>query len=180
MPASPFHDELVAQAVVIDGHADVLGMLGDAGIMRRATDALAEPFGSSGITKVAGLEARGFIFAAAVALKLGAGFVPVRKPGGIHPGLKERVVTRPDWRGRELTLEVQRAALGPEDQVLVVDDWAETGSQALGARQLVEACGADYAGLSLLVDQLTDDVRERLAPVHAVADAAEFLGRRPS
>jgi hypothetical protein len=54
LPASPFHDELVAHAVVIDGHEDVLGMLGDAGIMRRATDAVAEPFGSSGITKVAG------------------------------------------------------------------------------------------------------------------------------
>lgn len=165
----------MARAVVIDGHADVLGLLTDAGIMRRATEALAEPFASSGVTKVAGLEARGFIFAAAVALELGAGFVAVRKPGAIHPGPKERIVTRPDWRGRELTLEVQRAALGPEDRVLVVDDWAETGSQALAARQLVENC-ADYAGLSLLVDQLTDDVRERLAPVHAVADAAEFHG----
>jgi adenine phosphoribosyltransferase len=83
------------------------------------------------------------------------------------------VVTRPDWRGREVTLAVQRSALESGDRVALVDDWAETGSQALGARQLIEACSATYVGLSLLVDQLTDDVRAQLAPVFAVADAAE-------
>lgn len=98
----------------------------------------------------------------------------MRKPGSIHPGPKERVVTALDWRGRRLTLEVQRATLTGEDSVLVVDDWAETGSQALAAKELVEACGASYAGISLLVDQLGSEIRERLAPVHAVANAAEF------
>jgi adenine phosphoribosyltransferase len=171
---SPFHDELVERAVVIDGHADLLGMLADDGVLRRAVSALAAPLGDVAPTKIAGLEARGFIFAAGVAIELGVGLVPIRKPGSIHPGEKERVVTRPDWRGREVTLAVQRSTLSAEDRALLVDDWAETGSQALGAKQLIEACGAAYAGFSLLVDQLNDETRAQLAPVHAVADAAEF------
>lgn len=159
---------------MIDGHADVLGMLVDAGVLHRAAAALAAPFRSAAVTKVAGLEARGFIFAATVAVELGAGFVAIRKPGSIHPGPKEFVVTAPDWRGHELTLAVQRAAIDGGDRILLVDDWAETGSQALGAKQLVESCGGGYVGLSLLVDQLDERVRRQLAPVYAVADAAEF------
>jgi adenine phosphoribosyltransferase len=73
-----------------------------------------------------------------------------------------------------VTLEVQRAAIQPGDRVLLVDDWSETGAQALAARQLIEECGGEYVGLSLLVDQLTEEMRNALAPVRAVADAAEF------
>lgn len=170
---SGFHDELVARVEIIDGHADVLGAVADAGLLARAAAALAEPFADERVTKVAGLEARGFIFGAATALVLGAGFVPVRKPGGIHPGPKARVVTAPSWRGRSVALEVQRAAIGPGDRVLLVDDWAETGAQAVAAKQLIEECGGAYLGLSLLIDQLTEETRAALAPVRSVADAAE-------
>jgi adenine phosphoribosyltransferase len=54
-------------------------------------------------------------------------------------------------------MEMLRASLEPQDRVLVVDDWAETGSQATATRSLIERCGASYVGLSLLVDQLTDE-----------------------
>ena len=171
---SDFHDELVARVQIINGHADVLGAVADAGLLARAAVALAAPFADQQVTKVAGLEARGFIFGAAAALELGAGFVPVRKPGGIHPGPKARIVTEPSWRGKAVTLEVQLAAIQPDDRVLLVDDWSETGAQALAARQLIEECGGEYVGLSLLVDQLTEEMRNALAPVRAVADAAEF------
>jgi adenine/guanine phosphoribosyltransferase-like PRPP-binding protein len=60
--------------------------------------------------------------------------------------------------------------------VLLVDDWAETGSKALTARRLIEACGGRYVGLSLLVDQLEPDVRAALEPVTAVAVASEVGG----
>ena len=63
---------------------------------------------------------------------------------------------------------MQRAALSGDDRVLLADDWAETGSQALAARELIEDCGADYAGLTLLVDQLTAEARSLLEPVAAV------------
>jgi adenine/guanine phosphoribosyltransferase-like PRPP-binding protein len=66
--------------------------------------------------------------------------------------------------------------IAAEERVLVVDDWAETGSKALTARILVEACGGVYAGLSLLVDQLPDSVRDELRPVSAVAFAEELRG----
>jgi adenine phosphoribosyltransferase len=73
-----------------------------------------------------------------------------------------------------VTLAIQRSAVREGERVLFVDDWAETGSQALAAKQLVEECGGEYAGLSMLVDQLSDETRNALAPVFAVADAAEF------
>ena len=163
-----FAEELLSRFRWIGGHADVLGLLADAGFLERSVAALAAPFENEGVTKVAGVEARGFIFGAAVATKLGAGFVPVRKPGSIHPGSKAVHVSAPDWRGRSLAFELQRAALGVGDVVLLVDDWAETGSQALAARALIEECHATWAGVSLLVDQLQDDVRQRLEPVRAV------------
>ena len=60
------------------------------------------------------------------------------------------------------------------ERVLVVDDWAETGSKALTARRLIEQCGGVYAGLSLLVDQLSAGVRAQLVPVATVAFADEL------
>ena len=163
-----FAEELLSRFRWIGGHADVLGLLSDGGFLERSVAALAEPFENKGVTKVAGVEARGFVFGSAVALRLGAGFVPVRKPGSIHPGRKAIHVSEPDWRGRSLAYELQRAAVGPGDRVLLVDDWAETGSQAIAARSLVEECGGAWAGVSLLVDQLQDEVRGRIAPVQAV------------
>lgn len=108
-----------------------------------------------------------------MALELGAGFAAIRKPGGSHPGPKEELRAPPDWRGHETVLRVQRHAISDDDAVLVVDDWAETGSKALTARRLIERCGARYVGLSLLVDQLEASVRDELALVAAVASAAE-------
>lgn len=138
------------------------------------TAALAEPFRGSGITKVASIEARGFAIGASVASSLGAGFVAVRKRGAIHPGQKVRVRTDPDWQGNVNELEVLRATLEPQDRVLIVDDWAETGSQATATRSLIERCGSSYVGLSLLVDQLSDEMRERLAPVACIVRYGEL------
>ncbi len=163
-----FADELLGRFRWIGGHADVLGPLSDAGFLSRAVAALAEPFEDEGVTKVAGVEARGFVFGPAVAIRLDAGFVPIRKPGSIHPGPKAVTTSERDWRGRSLAFEIRRAALDRGDRVVLVDDWAETGSQALAARALIEECGGSWLGVSLLVDQVEGDVRRRLEPVHAV------------
>lgn len=69
---------------------------------------------------------------------------------------------------------MQRAGLTADDIVLVVDDWAETGAKAVAARTLIADCGASYAGLSLLVDQLEDDTRAAVAPVVAVVRSTEL------
>jgi adenine phosphoribosyltransferase len=169
-----FAEELLSRFRWVGGHADVLGLLADGGFFARAVEALTEPFAGAGVTKVAGVEARGFVLGAAAALQLGVGFVAVRKPGSVHPGPKTVHLSEPDWRGRALAYEVQRAAVGEGDRILLVDDWAETGSQALAARALIEACGGAWAGASLLVDQLSDERRDRLAPVHAVVLSEEL------
>ena len=170
------HDELVAKLRYFDGHSDTLGLYADGGFLARAAAALAEPFRDAGVAKVAGIEARGFVLATGVALELRVGFIAIRKAGAIHPGLKEELRAPPDWRGREEVLRLQRHVIDDGDVVLLVDDWAETGSKALTARRLIEACGGRYAGLSLLVDQLRPEIRAELEPVAAVALAHEVGG----
>jgi adenine phosphoribosyltransferase len=171
-----FHDELVARLRYFDGHSDTIGLFADQALLRQAGSALAEPFSDAAVGKVAGIEARGFVLATAVALELGAGIVAVRKPGSVHPGSKLELRGPPDWRGLETVLRVQRHVIESGDKVLIVDDWAETGSKATTARRLIEECGGRYVGLSLLVDQLNDAVREQLAPVSTVAFAHELRG----
>jgi hypothetical protein len=73
-------------------------------------------------------------------------------------------------------LELQRHVIEAGDRVLVVDDWAETGSKALAARELIEVCGGVYAGLSLLVNQLPAEVQSRLEPVEFVVRAEDVSG----
>jgi adenine phosphoribosyltransferase len=169
-----FAEELLSRFRWIGGHADVLGLLSDGGFLARCVAALADPFRDAGVTKVVGIEARGFVFGGAVATQLGAGFVPIRKPGSVHPGPKAVHVSEPDWRGRRVAYELQRAAVSEGDRVLLVDDWAETGSQALAARTLVEECGGAWVGASLLVDQLEDAARARLEPVRAVVRSEQL------
>jgi adenine phosphoribosyltransferase len=170
------HEELVVRLRYFDGHSDTIGLFADPTFLRRAGAAVAEPFRNAQVQKVAGIEARGFVLATAVALELAAGFVGVRKPGSVHPGPKAELRGPPDWRGLETVLRVQRHVIDPGDGVLLVDDWAETGSKATTTRRLVEECGGRYIGLSLLVDQLPADVREELSPVACVAYAEELRG----
>jgi adenine phosphoribosyltransferase len=170
------HDELVARLRYFDGHSDTIGLFADPAFLRRAGASLAEPFSDAAVDKVVGIEARGFVLATAVALELGAGFIGVRKPGSIHPGPTVQLRGPPDWRGLETVLRVQRHVIEPGDRILLVDDWAETGSKATTTRRLVEECGGRYLGLSLLVDQLPAKVRAELSPVAAVARAEKLRG----
>jgi adenine phosphoribosyltransferase len=163
-----FSDTFVERFRWIGGHADVLGLFADGAFLAEAAEALAAPFRVSGVTKVAGVEARGFILGTAVALDLAVGFVPIRKRGSIHPGPKASVRAAPDWRGNAPELLLQRAVLSPADRVLVVDDWVETASQALAARRLIEECGGQWGGLSVLVNQADPATLQLLEPVSAV------------
>ena len=163
-----FAKELRGRFRWVGGHADILGLTAEAGFLARSAVALAAPFAAADVTKVAGIEARGFVFGAAVALRLEVGFVAVRKAGSVHPGPKAVRASEADWRGRRVAYELQRAVVAAGDRVLLVDDWAETGSQAAAARALVEECGGTWAGVSLLVDQLDESVRAQLAPVSSV------------
>jgi adenine phosphoribosyltransferase len=153
----------------------VWALFADAELFPRIVRALAEPFRAAGVTRVAGVEARGFLLGGAVAVELGAGFAAIRKESGLYPGEKAQARAAVGYRGVAHELRLQRAAVRPGDRVLVVDDWAEAGSQARAARALVGECGGEYAGLAIVVDQLPEDVRSELEPVHALV-GAELLG----
>jgi adenine phosphoribosyltransferase len=118
----------------------VVGALADAG--RDAT-------GHIVVDKVLGMEARGFILAAPVALALGVGFIPVRKPGKLP--WKTRAVSYDLEYGSE-TLEMHLDALAPGERVLVVDDVLATGGTALATSQLVDAAGAVLHGFAMLLE----------------------------
>jgi adenine phosphoribosyltransferase len=159
----------------VDGHADVWRWFSDGELFRKVVGALADPSRGLGVTKVATLEARGFLLAGALANELGAGVVGIRKQGGALPGPRSEVLTSPDYRGRRLTLVMRSDLFAGDDQVLLVDDWIETGSQALAARALIEGTGATFAGLAVIVrDGTPDDVQEGLRPLHFLVDAGAF------
>jgi adenine phosphoribosyltransferase len=127
---------------------DITPVLLEAALFGRTVRAMAEPFASDGITHVAGIESRGFILGAPIALELGAAFVPIRKPGKL-PALVERVDYALEY-GID-ALEVHRDALGAGHRVLLVDDVLATGGTAAAACEVIERLGAAVVGCSLLM-----------------------------
>jgi len=127
---------------------DITPVLLDAALFRRTIRAMAAPFASDGITHVAGIESRGFILGAPIALELDAAFVPIRKPGKL-PALVERVDYALEY-GID-ALEVHRDALGSGQRVLLVDDVLATGGTAVAACEVIERLGAEVAGFTLLM-----------------------------
>ncbi len=128
---------------------DITPLLADAGGFARCIDALAEPWLGQGVQAVCGIESRGFIFGAALAQKLNAGFVPLRKPGKLPPP-----VTGVDYQleyGSD-RLEARVDALKPGERTLIVDDVLATGGTLLAARALVEQLGAQLAGAVVLIE----------------------------
>ncbi len=125
-----------------------------------AARAIAGAFEAAGITKVVGIEARGFIIAAPVAVMLGAGFVPVRK-GGKLPWLTEAVSYDLEY-GAD-ALEIHADAIVAGDRVLVVDDVIATGGTATAAVELVRRLAGTVAGLGFVVELGSLGGRDRLA-----------------
>jgi adenine phosphoribosyltransferase len=128
---------------------DVTPLLGDVDAFRFAVDAMADAFAGEAIERVVGIEARGFIFAAPIAYRLGAGLVPVRKPGK----LPHDVHTEPyALEYGEDTLEVHIDALVADEPCLVVDDVLATGGTASAVGRLVERLGGRLAGYAFLIE----------------------------
>jgi adenine phosphoribosyltransferase len=128
---------------------DITPLLGDADAFRRAIDELAGRFADDVVDRVVGVEARGFILAAPVAYRLGASFVPVRKPGKLP-----WAVVREEYKleyGSD-RLEIHRDAIHPEERILVVDDVLATGGTAAATSRLVEALGGAIVGLGILIE----------------------------
>jgi adenine phosphoribosyltransferase len=128
---------------------DVTPLLADAGGFARCIDAMAEPWQGSEVQAVCGIESRGFIFGAALAQKLHAGFVPLRKPGKLPPPLVEVDYALEYGTDR---LQARNDALRPGERTLIVDDVLATGGTLTAARELVGKLGANLVGASVLIE----------------------------
>jgi adenine phosphoribosyltransferase len=128
--------------------------------LRRTVDALAAQFSGEQVDTVIGIEARGFIFAPALAYHMGAGFVPVRKPRKLPA---ECASISYDLEYGQDTLEIHRDAIGAGHRVLIADDLLATGGTARAVVDLVEGLGGTVAGLVFVVELEFLPGRERLA-----------------
>ena len=128
---------------------DITTLLKDAGGLKTVIEDLAKHYAGKGIQTVAGIEARGFIFAPAVAHVLGAGFVPIRKPKKL-PAETERVEYALEY-GTDV-VEIHRDAVQPGQKVLIIDDVLATGGTAAAAARLVEKLGGKVAGLGFVIE----------------------------
>jgi adenine phosphoribosyltransferase len=139
---------------------DITPLLAAPDAFAAVVDAVAAPFADRRIEKVVGIEARGFVFAAPVAYRHAAGFVPVRKAGKL-PWHIEREEYELEY-GTDL-LEIHRDAILPGEQVLIVDDVLATGGTAAATLRLVERLGGDVIGLTFFIELEFLHGRERLA-----------------
>ena len=139
---------------------DITTLLSNQRAFTAALDALCSDFSDAGVEYVAAVEARGFIFGAAVAAKLGAGFIPIRKKGKL-PWKTESISYDLEY-GTD-TLEVHRDALSGRARVLMIDDLLATGGTMSAACRLIEKIGGDVIGIAFLLELAGLGGREKLA-----------------
>jgi len=139
---------------------DITPLVKNAGALAEAVEALIEPFMDKDVTLVAGMEARGFIFGALAASRLGVGFIPLRKPGKLPYEVQS---TSYDLEYGSATLEVHVDAMAPGDRVLLVDDLIATGGTAAASCELIRKLGAQVIGCTFVVELDALSGREKLA-----------------
>ncbi len=147
---------------------DITPLLGNGPAFQRAVSELVQRFEGLAVDRVLGMEARGFILAAPVALAIGAGFVPVRKLGKLP-----WAVVREEYSLEYGTdkLEIHRDAIHPGERILIIDDVLATGGTAAATCRLVEALGGVVVGLGFLIEIDGLDGRAKLGgrPVESLA-----------
>lgn len=148
---------------------DITPVLGDGPAFRELLEKMVDPHRDDGITKVAGIEARGFALAAPIARMLGAGFIPIRKPGKLPWNTKSRQY---DLEYGSDELEVHVDATSGDDRILIVDDVIATGGTAAAAAGLLDELGGHVVGLSVFIELTFLKGRDRLGdlPFHALLE----------
>jgi adenine phosphoribosyltransferase len=146
---------------------DITPLLGDAGAFASAVNGLVQQFADSPVDRVVGIEARGFIFASAVAYHIGAGLIPVRKPGKLPWAVAREEY---DLEYGSDKLEIHRDAIRPGERILIVDDVLATGGTAAATARLVETLGGLITGLGFVIelDQLGGRAHMGERPVKAL------------
>jgi len=139
---------------------DITTLLRDPAGFKTTVDLLSQPYAGQGIDAVVGIESRGFILGAAVAARIGAGFIPIRKPGKLPAkAIKETY----DLEYGKDALEIHADALGKGQRILIVDDVLATGGTAAAAVQLVRKLGGDLQGLAFLIELLFLNGKQKVA-----------------
>ncbi len=138
---------------------DITPVLQDPEAFGRVIDLIAEHHAGDGVEAVVGMESRGFIFGAPLALRMGVPFVPVRKAGKL-PADTEKVSYSLEYG--EATIEIHRDALAPGQRVLVVDDLLATGGTAAATIELIERLDAVVVGCTFVIELAFLDGRSRL------------------
>lgn len=128
---------------------DITPLLANAEALKVAIERMAAPFKQHQVDMVIGMESRGFIFGPGVAMALGCGFAPVRKPGKL-PHHTEEISY--DLEYGQDTLQIHQDAHGHGDRVLIVDDLLATGGTAAATTKLVEKLGGEVVGYSFLIE----------------------------
>ena len=146
---------------------DITPLLGDKNIFREVVDLMSRAWTHNPPDLVAAIEARGFIPGAAIAVKLGAGFVPIRKTGKL-PWMT--VMESYDLEYGTDQLEVHSDAVQPGQKVLIVDDVLATGGTASAAVRLMHKLGADVIGVQVLIELAYLDGRQKLRDVRLVSE----------
>jgi adenine phosphoribosyltransferase len=146
---------------------DITTLLREPVSLRQAVDDMLRPFADQRIDKIVGIESRGFIFATAMAYKIGAGFVPIRKPGKL-PATTIRQEYELEYGSDAVEIHVD--AITPGEQVLLVDDLLATGGTAEASVAMLQCLEAKIIGLSFLIELDFLAGREKLSGqnVHAV------------
>ncbi|MAE77197.1 MAG: adenine phosphoribosyltransferase [Planctomycetes bacterium] len=138
---------------------DITPLLLDAKALRFSITKMANEVADLDVTKVAGIESRGFIFGTAIARELGVGFIPIRKPGKL-PWRTSRIEY--DLEYGSDAVEIHEDACGADDQVLIVDDLLATGGTLEASISLVEGLGANVIACSLVIELAFLKGRDRL------------------
>ena len=146
---------------------DITPLLGDKKIFREAVELMSKPWLRDPPDLVAGIEARGFIPGSAISVRLGAGFVPIRKTGKL-PWMT--IVESYDLEYGTDSLEVHSDAVQPGQKVLIVDDVLATGGTASAAVRLMRKLGADVVGVQVLIELAYLEGRQRLRDVKLVSE----------
>ncbi len=147
---------------------DITPLLADADALRECVAQLATPFRAAGVDAVCGIESRGFIFGAALARELGAGFVPIRKPGKLPARTFSMDYALEYGSDR---LEIHTDALMPGARTLLVDDVVATGGTLLAARSLIARLGAELVATTVVIELGFLGARTRWpegVPLHAL------------
>lgn len=145
---------------------DITPLLADVNAFRATIDLMAEALDGDSVDAVIGIESRGFMFGAALADKLGVGFVPVRKPGKL-PAATHRVDYELEY-GSD-AVEIHQDALRRGDRAVIVDDLIATGGTARAAGELVERCGAEVAAFVFVINLLALEGAKKLEPKRVIS-----------